>query len=227
MNMNYKKILQCSKKFEEMEVRDVFYKIATKLISKSSELDDRVDAILVVLLTWNRGFYRYRPFDTEHMEEFSNAMREFEKPFDLLKRKNLDLDNIDLEDKIFQNLNLSVADDIPSYKEVILVIFDRFSEILGSTGASKAMHLINGRLFMMWDNAIRKNCRCPPSPEGYIKFMKSSQDIAKEIVTSYCEEFNCSREEALENICALANGKTLPKLIDEYNYVRFTKGITL
>jgi hypothetical protein len=225
--MNYKKIWEYSKKFEEIEVRDVFYKIATRLISKSSDLDDRVDAILVVLLTWNRGFYRYRTFDTNHVEEFSNAMREFETIFDLLRRKNLDLDNINFESEIFQNLSSSFADDVPSYKEAILLTFDRFSEILGWTGASKAMHLINARLFMMWDDAIRKNYRCPCSPEGYIEFMKSSQDTAKEIITSYCKEFNCSRGEALESISSLADGKTLPKLIDEYNYVRFTKGLIL
>lgn len=222
--MDYRKLLEYSKKFEEIEVRDVFYKIAARLISKSNSLDDKVDAILVILLTWNQAFYRYKPIDANHVETFSNVMREFERIFDLLKGKNLD--NINLGQEIFENRDSTIA-DLPSYKDVILLIFDGFLEVLGPTGASKAMHLINSKLFMMWDNAIRKHYSCSTTSEDYIKFMENMQRIAKEIVRSYCEEFNCSREEAIENICKIANGKTLPKLIDEYNYVRFTQRITL
>jgi hypothetical protein len=39
---------------------------------------------------------------------------------------------------------------------VVKPLFDEFGKILGQTGASKALSLLNPWLFVMWDTRIRK-----------------------------------------------------------------------
>lgn len=106
-------------------------------------------------------------------------------------------------------------------------IFNGFKNIevgrrrLGAVGASKIMHIILPELFPMWDGQMMYAYGCKNnSAENYIKFMKEMQGKAKELLKScnktkedLCKEFEFHRER-----------RTLPKLIDEYNFVLTRKG---
>jgi len=205
--MDYEELLKYSKKFEEIEGRDIFYKLATKLISKSDNMDDIIDAMFIILLTWNQAYYRYKPFDRKHYEELAGTIKNNMDIFNILKEKSLDDVNFD------------------ETENLIGKIYSKLLSILGPTGASKALHLMNKNLFMMWDDRIRKGYKTGTDERSYIIFMKEMQSIANEVIDSICRKFNCPRDSAIERLLKLINQKTLPKLIDEYNYVKFTKKV--
>jgi hypothetical protein len=75
---------------------------------------------------------------------------------------------------------------------------------------AKALHLLAPTFFPLWDDKIAKGYQCHYScnPSGqYLKFMT----ISKNMVESLRGKVD-------------ARGSTLLKVIDEYNYAKFTKG---
>ena len=76
---------------------------------------------------------------------------------------------------------------------------------------AKALHLLAPNFFPLWDDQIAKAYRCyydnEPAKE-YIKFMKIIKEMSEK-VKEYVDPSKCS--------------KTLLKLIDEYNYSKYTK----
>jgi len=95
--------------------------------------------------------------------------------------------------------------DFDDYKNDIQHIFQELSNIKGIqyTGASKLMHLTIPEVFVMWDAYIRKVWGFKEGKsDDYFNFLKKMQ-----------EEFK-----TFEN----SKDRTLAKLIDEYNYVKYT-----
>ncbi|MCL4376242.1 hypothetical protein M1558_01995 [Candidatus Parvarchaeota archaeon] len=82
---------------------------------------------------------------------------------------------------------------------------------LKSTGVSKVMHAINPNLFVMWDNGICEYYGCYPNAKGYLRFMETMQGIAVDMLKEH------KREEIFRE-----TNRTLPKLLDEYNWVNFS-----
>jgi len=76
---------------------------------------------------------------------------------------------------------------------------------------AKALHLLAPGFFPIWDKRIALAYRCDYSnlpTEHYIRFMEICQNLAQK----------------LQMVVRPAPGKTCLKVIDEYNYSRFTKG---
>jgi len=92
-----------------------------------------------------------------------------------------------------------------NYEDEIKYIFQELSNIKGIqyTGASKLMHLTIPEVFVMWDAYIRKawGLRYGKS-DDYFNFLKKMQEEFKDFKKS--------------------KNRTLAKLIDEYNYVKYT-----
>ncbi len=104
-----------------------------------------------------------------------------------------------LKDEKFEKVNFD------SVSETIKEVYDKLSLIKGVkyTGASKLLHLMNRDLFVMWDQYIRKHYGFrKTSPDDYFNFLKKMQEEFKGIKAS--------------------KGRTIAKLIDEYNYVSIT-----
>ena len=57
-----------------------------------------------------------------------------------------------------------------------------------------------------------------------IKFLPKIQRELKEAVQSCGKDMSLARETAMNYITQACHGKTLAKLADEYNYVKYTKG---
>ncbi len=113
-----------------------------------------------------------------------------------LKEKFLILNHYNLGDFEFTLENIKLIRDI----------FDELSKtVLKFTGTTKLMHSINPNLFVMWDKGIYQKYGCYPNSVGYIHFMKLMQEIIKNILKEYTKESN----------------RTLPKLIDEYNWINY------
>lgn len=90
-------------------------------------------------------------------------------------------------------------------------LFEAFEDILGPVGAAKALHLLAPKHFPLWDRAIAKAYNLPIGQAGsngdrYWRFMLIAQRQWRELKR---------QDPSYENPL---------KLIDEYNYCKYTKG---
>lgn len=94
------------------------------------------------------------------------------------------------------------------------------------TGTSKILHAaVNPYLFVMWDDCIRDWYGCSvvggPSGKEYADyFLPRMQELAECAVSQVMEREERSRDDAIESLTP--PGHTLSKVLDEYNYVKFT-----
>jgi hypothetical protein len=119
--------------------------------------------------------------------------------------------NLREEFDVFKNCCIENFDFTQKNTELIKTIFDTFSEtVLKFTGTTKLMHGINPNLFVMWDEGIYSHYGVYPNSAGYIIFMKLMQEEIKELLKKH------GKKEIIKN-----TNRTLPKLIDEYNWKNF------
>ena len=208
-------------KFNEKENRAVFYEMAMNLIKNNYE----IEGFLLILSTWNFAFFRYgvKSFDRENFEsKLQEAFSKLNSIDELKKERN------------FFNINFDTHGDS------IIKAYEKLSnhEIIGHTGASKILHMKFPEAFVMWDdyitirkpykyyknlkiiktlkineicnNANKKLKRFTKNKESYLDFLKCMQQL----YINYLDD-----ELLNENFL---QGKTIPKIIDEINYVNFT-----
>ena len=128
-------------------------------------------------------------------------------------------------------------------KDKIKQVFKNFSNkaSIGTTGASKALHVLYPDLFMPWDTNIRKKYHTfherksnfkqhkKNSPECYLEYMKNCRQIVR--VLRRHKSKNIIWQRHLNKIDMKTKSllkkfkykETLLKIIDEYNYIKFTK----
>jgi hypothetical protein len=81
---------------------------------------------------------------------------------------------------------------------------------MGDAAASKALYLLQPRLFVMWDKEIRRS-----APEGYGAYLREMHRLAVRLT----DEAPADDVEAyLQELLGCANRKTLAKYLDEYNW---------
>ncbi len=160
---------------------------------------DMADGMGVLLLTWNQAFYRYGTFDFDKLE------RVIEVNFTAIEGFH----GRDI-------LTLKTSDE-----SVIKELFEEFLEALqiadgkmkgrkSPVAVSKALHLLAPAFFTLWDDRIARayDSYYKPHPcDKYLSFSYKMQNLAQHI-----------------GLHASSGGKTLLKLIDEYNYAKHTKG---
>lgn len=146
--------------FEAHEPRDLFYRAATELVALA--LNGRTslsvaEALAVLLQTWNKMFYRYRRFDSQHFADIERLIRDHRSMLITFRQRSIQ--SINQEDE----------------SEVVRV-FKAFEEVLGPVGAAKCLHLLAPRFFPLWDRAIADAYSLPLRPRGrnaerYWRFM--------------------------------------------------------
>jgi hypothetical protein len=146
--------------FEAHEPRDLFYRAATELVALA--LDGRTslsvaEALAVLLQTWNKMFYRYRRFDSQHFADIERLIRDHRSMLITFRQRSIQ--------------SLKQEDE----SEVVRV-FKAFEEVLGPVGAAKCLHLLAPRFFPLWDRAIADAYSLPLRPRGrnaerYWRFM--------------------------------------------------------
>lgn len=97
---------------------------------------------------------------------------------------------------------------------------------VGSTPASKALHMTAPGLLVMWDTPIRNRIAHGSSGYHYAYiFLPTMKRNVDDVIQSYIRETNCDSKEAVAQI-QKERGKdyTLAKMIDEFNWVTITKG---
>ena len=90
-----------------------------------------------------------------------------------------------------------------------------------TTAASKILHSLHPGLFVMWDAAIQLGYAVSGSGEDYAKrFLPRMQRIAVIALEQIAAAQGLTRETAVETLTRC--GHTLAKVLDEYNYAKFT-----
>ena len=75
----------------------------------------------------------------------------------------------------------------------------------------------------MWDDSIRKNYQInAPDENGYLRFLKMAKEEIAELVKDCAERNGLSLEDA-EKFIKDRTGMELTKLLDELNYLKFTR----
>lgn len=223
---NPEKLLRGCRKYHELEPRDILYVAAREVMLKkpASELH-LLAGVKILLLTWNAVYFQRLPASIKESieKDILEAHQKTKEDFASLSSERLE--SIDLNS--------------PVRVREIKRIFKAFSgrRSIETTGASKAIHLIHPELFVMWDSRIRTNyhrlhpsyrIRSEAGDECYIEFMKTSQEMAKAVLQrSTMDEMRQehtvqSKEPQLLNAFPQAALESLPKMLDECNYVKFT-----
>lgn len=187
--------------FQKREKRDSMYRTATFLVAhfwrKPAEM---ADSLGVLLLTWNHAFYRYGIFDFDKLQECIS--------------KNLSL--------LDQYRHSSILNYTPVDDTAIEHLFQQFLDALrihdgkkkgqkSPVAVAKALHLLAPEFFPLWDYKIARAYGCAYSSnpaEKYLVFFSKSKDMAERLQSS---------------VNPKVMGKTLLKLIDEYNYAKYTR----
>jgi len=185
--------------YEKREQRDSMYKVASFLIANYwGQTADMADGLGVLLLTWNNAFYRYEPFSFEMLqkciEENWSAIESFRQR-DILSYSPDDDHDIQ---KLFTSFLIALR--IASGKNE-----GRASPV----GVAKALHLLCPKFFPIWDDKIARAYNCQYSKSSgkqYVSFCQIAMQMAEQLATS-----------------AHRKDRPILKLIDEYNYSRYTK----
>jgi len=194
-------LFEADKKYSALTKGDIFYNLASRLTQKGFE----VEGCVLILATWNSGYFRFAMKDFD-VYDFGSKLEGLSETFKKLQDECV------------------MAADLDQHRGDILKIFDTLSKIrgVGFTGAPKIMHLKNPKLFIMWDDYIRGGkakrfytClpifisgsyqfkRYPKDSQGYFTFLKDMQTKFRAITFP--------RSESPQS-----------KVIDEFNFVNIT-----
>jgi len=210
--MNYKMLLLAHDVFYNYENRanhydDFMAKKNPELWNKPDLSDEEVDNLFYFIIRWDRFF-------TGQKDLFKEAYRDNFEEIHYLN--GITFYDLDLEEKMT--------------KKYIRNIFNAFATCnrsgqYESTDASKLAHAMNPDLFIMWDSSIREGLfglKDEKSAEKYIfEFLPFMKTELQELLASCMEGNNSSEREAL-GLLETITGNSVPKLIDQYNYMTYT-----
>jgi hypothetical protein len=177
------------------------YKTATFLVEHFwGQAKDMADGMGVLLLTWNQAFYRYGSFDFGFLED---ALRANIPAIEQLRPR--DIQSLEASDeRAIERLFMSFLDAL-RIKE------GKKKDCKSPVAVAKALHLLAPRFLPIWDDKIARAYACyynqNPGPK-YLAFAYKMKALGRQL------------QEHVPPDC----GRTFLKLIDEYNYAKYTKG---
>jgi len=126
--------------FEDNEPRDLFYRAATELVTLA--LDGKTlltvaEALAVLLQTWNKMFYQYRRFDSQHFAKIERLISDHHSTLITFRQRSIESFNQEDGSQVTR-------------------VFKAFEEVLGPVGTAKCLHLLAPCFFPLWDRTIAK-----------------------------------------------------------------------
>ncbi|HDN80306.1 MAG TPA: hypothetical protein ENG33_07585 [Chloroflexi bacterium] len=151
--------------YESIEPRDLFYRVATELVDlalRGAISLSVAESLAVLLQTWNKAFYRYRPFDNAHFFEIERLITTYQPVLSKFRKRTIE--------------SFGNQDEV-----VVKTVFKAFEEVLGPVGAAKCLHLLAPRFFPLWDRAIAKAYGVPLGRKGsnadrYCTFLRITKE---------------------------------------------------
>jgi hypothetical protein len=195
-----REVIRGSRVFRSYERRDAMYKVATFLVGHFwGKPRDMADGLGVLLLTWNNALYRYGSFDLSALEKVLG------KKMDVLSAyRDRDIGSFSKVDE------QTIKDLFSAFLRALTVADGKAKGRKSPVAVAKALHLLAPGFFPLWDDKIAGvyNCHYSRDPVGnYLAFMWMMKEIAKNLKSE------------IRN----ADGVTLLKVLDEYNYAKYTK----
>ncbi len=125
------------------------------------------EALAVLLQTWNRAFYRFKAFDSQHFVDIERLISDHQQVCADFRQRSIE----------------SFCDEDET---MVGRLFRSFEEVLGPVGASKCLHLLAPRFFPLWDRAIAKAYglhlrKSGRNAEGYCRFMEISKEQSRSL----------------------------------------------
>jgi len=219
-NWHYTDLLKAHKFFIEAEGRFKFYDAYMKAREPNTWLKSP-DAPLkegLLLFGWVLSWEPY----------FQGVLTQF---YENYKDRFLEVKRLENETIVTIDFSEGVKESISGIFEKCASYIYRRKERFESTCSSKILHVILPELFVMWDDKIRLGIlggRNKKYGRDYAyEFLPKMQKFAKQFLDTYIEENGGDYDDASRQISQIADGYTLAKLVDELNYLRFTKRKTL
>jgi len=192
--------VQGYQQYEDHEKRDSMYKVATFLVNHFwGRPIDMADGLGVLLLTWNQAFYRYGIFSFDKLERCITENLPLIESFrqrDILTLSSSDNDGI---------THLFLA-----FLEALKIQEGKNRGRRSPVAVAKALHLLASAFFPIWDEKIAKQYGCAYNrapAEKYLDFCRITRNLASQL-----------------RAYSTRTDRSLIKLIDEYNYSKYTQG---
>ena len=208
--LTWELLAESHRKYLEEEPRDAMYRVSMRLIEQNWKNDAEIsEALGVLLLTWNSAFYRYGTLNFDLIQE---AISKYKSRLYKLRQRSI----------------VTYCEDERGEIEEIYGLFlialkntgkignkNEGQETYSPVSVAKALHLLCPNFFPLWDDkiAIGYGCKWYNSILSFDKYWKFIG------ITS-------SQVNKLESERKVEDHEDLPstvKLIDEYNYIHFTK----
>lgn len=186
--------------FREHDPRNAMYEVASFFVSHFwGNFREMSNGLGVLLLTWNQGYYRYGGLSFDELEEC------LENNWDAIEFfRNREIFSLSESDKV------RVKDLFDTFLIALRRIDNKGSDTRSPVAVAKALHLLSPKFFPLWDETIANSYGCNygsnPSDKFYL-FCEKMKTFA-ETVNKY--------ENNPEDV-------TILKLIDEYNYTKYTR----
>ncbi|MEM3389785.1 MAG: hypothetical protein QW491_10305 [Thermoproteota archaeon] len=122
------------------------------------------------------------------------------------------------------NLLMPIGIEDGTLRKLVLIekVFNRIYSVkagrrtVGFTAISKILHMAVPRFFVMSDEKIREAYGCGDNEKGYANFMFRMNLLASDLIS----QANGEKEKILN--CSKWKGRTLARLLDNFNYTVFT-----
>jgi len=125
-----------------------------------------------------------------------------------------------------QDINLTV-DVMKQITEIFEKIARCSSRAYESTDCSKILHTMLPNLIVIWDRKIRQGLLGDENKRSgavySLEFLPQMQIELREAIATCMDSKGLKREEAIKYVRDLCGHESLPKLVDEHNYVSYTK----
>lgn len=188
-----------SEAYRAHEPREAMYRTARFLVEHfRGRPREMADGMGVLLLTWNQACYRYGSFDFDLLEQ---VLRKNMATIEALRDRDI---------LYFQET------DAPVIEQLFLALLEALRVKEGKrkrspVAVSKALHLLAPGFFPAWDAEIAMAYGCPYQREPSQKYLAFTFKM-RELASQLQEHAHTDPD------------RTLLKLIDEYNYAKYTKG---
>lgn len=118
-----------------------------------------------------------------------------------------------------------ISIDFNQYGPHITRCFEQLHRVygLGPTAVSKILHILNPDVFVMWDTYITQAYNVSRNASSYVEsFLPLMQKLLKAALDKFAQDNGYTFSDAISIMILKANGRSLAKIIDEYNWLEFS-----
>ncbi len=198
---------------------DPTYRVAVLFIENSWRKPKHVaDGIGVLLLVWNKAFYNRR--GSPNWRQLTTALERNCATVAKLRTRSILTNRPDSDYGDISRLFESLVKPLSAKGQKTPV------------GIAKALHLLAPGFLPIWDRQIARGYRCAwsnkkPAATRYLEFVQKIRGVCEHLVEDYSKSHNVNTRTAVEKIeeaCSPRDcRRSLVKLVDEYNFLRFSR----